>query len=311
MSSSMDSGDTTSVDTVAEVITKQEDNSSDMEIKDVTIALEETSDLTETLRNGDERMESASDENASPEPIITEVSSTVSGKHTPEAEERSPSPDKDSVTNQSNSELVENVVDDNNDLIQNVESLHNDDNINKINANCKDTTVDNNEDNAIISPEPSKNNQEISNNAKIVTCAATIENDNNSVTGDDDKHSEGVMENNAEETLHENGEVITPVDTVQEAAKVGSKDDDNGDVADNSALIKERSDDLNCTNGAVENINDEDKEMITNLFKHFDSDETGAMSIAELGNFMRAMGNQFADRCQNLTYHLLRYVSYG
>ena len=45
--------------------------------------------------------------------------------------------------------------------------------------------------------------------------------------------------------------------------------------------------------GASENemkISEEDRQMISNMFEHFDSDKTGAMSIAELGNFMRAIG---------------------
>ena len=37
-------------------------------------------------------------------------------------------------------------------------------------------------------------------------------------------------------------------------------------------------------------ISEEDRQMISNMFEHFDSDNTGAMSIAELGNFMRAIG---------------------
>ena len=37
-------------------------------------------------------------------------------------------------------------------------------------------------------------------------------------------------------------------------------------------------------------ISDDERAMMVNMFKHFDSDGTGAMSIAELGNFMRAIG---------------------
>ena len=37
-------------------------------------------------------------------------------------------------------------------------------------------------------------------------------------------------------------------------------------------------------------ITDDERSMMVNMFKHFDSDSTGAMSIAELGNFMRAIG---------------------
>ena len=43
--------------------------------------------------------------------------------------------------------------------------------------------------------------------------------------------------------------------------------------------------------GEVEvDISEEDKQMIKNMFDHFDSDKSGKMSIAELGNFMRAIG---------------------
>ena len=38
-------------------------------------------------------------------------------------------------------------------------------------------------------------------------------------------------------------------------------------------------------------INDDERSMMVNMFKMFDSDGTGAMSIAELGNFMRAIGD--------------------
>merc|ERR1711971_522042 len=37
-------------------------------------------------------------------------------------------------------------------------------------------------------------------------------------------------------------------------------------------------------------ISEEDKQMIKNMFEHFDSDKSGKMSVAELGNFMRAIG---------------------
>ena len=37
-------------------------------------------------------------------------------------------------------------------------------------------------------------------------------------------------------------------------------------------------------------ISEDERAMMVNMFKHFDSDGTGAMSIAELGNFMRAIG---------------------
>ena len=45
-------------------------------------------------------------------------------------------------------------------------------------------------------------------------------------------------------------------------------------------------------------ISDDDKQMIKSIFEHFDSDKSGKMSIAELGNFMRAIGeNLFNNDC--------------
>lgn len=274
MSGSMDSTDTASVETVAEVVNKHDGNSSDMEIKDVTVDLEETSELTdEKLQNG-----SVEDDNDSPEPIITEVSSSVSGKQTPEAEARALSPDRNSITNEELNSKFGSANEDESSLKD--ESIHGDD--------------------AKSNEAIENDNEESLNDAHFVSCKATIENndnnddDNKFITGGDDKHSEAKTNNNPEETLHESGEVINPVDTVHEVAEVGSKDDDNEDVADGRAtVIKEDVEELNCTKGEGGNgikISDEDKEMIINLFKHFDSDETGAMSIAELGNFMRAMG---------------------
>ena len=54
--------------------------------------------------------------------------------------------------------------------------------------------------------------------------------------------------------------------------------------------------------GVVEiEISEEDKEMIQNMFQHFDSDKSGKMSIAELGNFMRAIGKTLLNKdCQHL-----------
>lgn len=46
--------------------------------------------------------------------------------------------------------------------------------------------------------------------------------------------------------------------------------------------------------GEVEvDISEEDKQMIKNMFENFDSDKSGKMSIAELGNFMRAIGEHY------------------
>ena len=42
-------------------------------------------------------------------------------------------------------------------------------------------------------------------------------------------------------------------------------------------------------------ISEDERAMMVNMFKHFDSDGTGAMSIAELGNFMRAIGETSND----------------
>ena len=41
--------------------------------------------------------------------------------------------------------------------------------------------------------------------------------------------------------------------------------------------------------------------MIKNMFEHFDSDKSGKMSIAELGNFMRAIGKKLVNNdCRHL-----------
>ena len=37
-------------------------------------------------------------------------------------------------------------------------------------------------------------------------------------------------------------------------------------------------------------ITDEDKDMVTKVFKRFDADGTGAVSTSELGNIMRSIG---------------------
>ena len=54
--------------------------------------------------------------------------------------------------------------------------------------------------------------------------------------------------------------------------------------------------------GEVEiEISEEDQEMIKSMFQHFDSDKSGKMSIAELGNFMRAIGKKLSNNnCQHL-----------
>ena len=49
---------------------------------------------------------------------------------------------------------------------------------------------------------------------------------------------------------------------------------------------------VGASTGEDVDISDEDKEMIKNMFDHFDSDKSGKMSIAELGNFMRAIGER-------------------
>ena len=48
-------------------------------------------------------------------------------------------------------------------------------------------------------------------------------------------------------------------------------------------------------------ISEEDKQMIKNMFENFDSDKSGKMSIAELGNFMRAIGKKLLNNdCRHL-----------
>lgn len=49
---------------------------------------------------------------------------------------------------------------------------------------------------------------------------------------------------------------------------------------------------VGASTGEDVDISDEDKEMIKNMFEYFDSDKSGKMSIAELGNFMRAIGER-------------------
>jgi len=47
---------------------------------------------------------------------------------------------------------------------------------------------------------------------------------------------------------------------------------------------------VGANNGDDVDISEEDKLMVREMFELFDSDKTGKMSIAELGNFMRAIG---------------------
>ena len=74
-------------------------------------------------------------------------------------------------------------------------------------------------------------------------------------------------------------------------------------LGDHSAIPTTRSEDMDMSeehgvggekveeNEVVENdISNEDKEMVTKVFKKFDSDGTGAVSISELGNIMRSIG---------------------
>merc|ERR1711971_714275 len=57
--------------------------------------------------------------------------------------------------------------------------------------------------------------------------------------------------------------------------------------------------------GEVEvDISEEDKQMIKNMFEHFDSDKSGKMSVAELGNFMRAIGMFPTDEVGDLLEHI-------
>ena len=78
--------------------------------------------------------------------------------------------------------------------------------------------------------------------------------------------------------------------------------DDKEAIEDNISLMSSQAVDepgetIEKINGEHENgedgvdMNEDDREMIVNLFKYFDADQSGAMSVSELGNFMRAIGN--------------------
>ena len=80
------------------------------------------------------------------------------------------------------------------------------------------------------------------------------------------------------------------------------KKDDKEAIEDNTSLVSSQAVDepgetIKKINGEHENgedgvdMNEDDREMIVNLFKYFDADQSGAMSVSELGNFMRAIGN--------------------
>ena len=87
-----------------------------------------------------------------------------------------------------------------------------------------------------------------------------------------------------EETKKEDDQKLTEV--VANEHLINSENDLDGDDS-----RKEDKD----TNGRAD-ISEDEKQMITNLFQHFDSDKTGAMSISELGNFMRAIGKLNFDK---------------
>ena len=70
-----------------------------------------------------------------------------------------------------------------------------------------------------------------------------------------------------------------------ETENLGSRKD-----LDSSSLTNKNDDVEKRTSKEIE-INDDERSMMVNMFKMFDSDGTGAMSIAELGNFMRAIGD--------------------
>lgn len=70
-----------------------------------------------------------------------------------------------------------------------------------------------------------------------------------------------------------------------ETENLGSRED-----LDSSSITNKNDDVEKRTSKEIE-INDDERSMMVNMFKMFDSDGTGAMSIAELGNFMRAIGD--------------------
>lgn len=82
-----------------------------------------------------------------------------------------------------------------------------------------------------------------------------------------------------------NEEKITVDDT-------GSKDLDSTDSPCPSETENlDKNDDIEKRTSKEIEINDDERSMMVTMFKMFDSDGTGAMSIAELGNFMRAIGD--------------------
>ena len=135
----------------------------------------------------------------------------------------------------------------------------------------------------------------------------------------------GKGEREVAEVVSENVDVESEHVEVESSPKA---DEDVEDALDVSKTTTELSSDLNDVNdekededkeigkdeatevvevggskeGVVEiEISEEDKEMIQNMFQHFDSDKSGKMSIAELGNFMRAIGKTLLNKdCQHL-----------
>ena len=135
----------------------------------------------------------------------------------------------------------------------------------------------------------------------------------------------GKSEGEVAEVVSENVDVESEHVEVESSSKA---DEDVEDALDVSKTTTELSSDLNDVNdekededkeigkdeatevvevggskeGLVEiEISEEDKEMIQNMFQHFDSDKSGKMSIAELGNFMRAIGKKLSNNnCQHL-----------
>ena len=135
----------------------------------------------------------------------------------------------------------------------------------------------------------------------------------------------GKGEGEVAEVVSENVDVESEHVEVESSSKA---DEDVEDALDVSKTTTELSSDLNDVNdekededkeigkdeatevvevggskeGLVEiEISEEDKEMIQNMFQHFDSDKSGKMSIAELGNFMRAIGKTLLNKdCQHL-----------
>ena len=75
----------------------------------------------------------------------------------------------------------------------------------------------------------------------------------------------------------------------ENAKPEGSREELNQESNNTSPIQNEEADEEKSKSEEID-ISEDERAMMVNMFKLFDSDGTGAMSIAELGNFMRAIG---------------------